>query len=792
MNKTRRIKQMIICMALFTSLFLPTFAVAADHLVDNSENIPCVLWCRGCTPTSASMVLGYWDRGNAGWEWYGYGKLIDYWQELRKHYDGTGPIINVPNVLEELRIAMGTSVNGSTSGSNIGTGVTTVCNTNNGYNFSSSGTECDDGNNWCWEAIKNEINNNHPCLWGAGYHTATSSVGHSLAAWGYTDAKYIITYNTWQCPGRDDWYYKKYHNGVDLDFARLDTVVPGGGNWGQTSLTSPDGGEVWTAGKTYNITWHEFDERTWSADLYYSTDAGASWIFINRVEPSSPDWKNYLWTVPTVSTTQARVKIKNHSGSVEDGWTYQAGDGSEDNFTIQEDHTPPTPDPMFFAIYPHEINTSEIGMTATAAFDSFGPIEYYFDFFSSFTGGTGGTDSGWQASQNYIDTGLDVNHRYAYRVKTRDGSPAHNETDYSILSYEYTDIQTPTDITYGTVTSNSIACKSTNTPWGLTRGASGLWLECYLHNNSGWQRNNNSWTQSGLSVNTKYWFRAKARNGDAGETPFCSWSSRYTLANLPAAPTITNPTLTTLDVTINKNGNPAPTEYAVYGYDYGDSSGFFLDPSGAQNDSISWHTISDWGGTVRATGLTHGTHYCFWVRARNGNKINTSWSASGCADTIQPIITVMAPNGGENWHPGDVKTISWKSNYIFGNVKIEISRNSGAKWLIITKSTANDGSYSWHVTTPTANFCYLRITSVNNSEISDISDAYFSITPHTPPCPADFNGDGNVDDVDLAIISANFGDNGCAECDGDLDGDGDIDGDDLAQFLAAYVLHDCP
>ncbi len=103
-------------------------------------------------------------------------------------------------------------------------------------------------------------------------------------------------------------------------------------------MTYPDGGETWTIGKTYNITWYEVDDRTWSAGLEYSTDGGVTWRFIDNVEPSSPGWKNHAWTIPysVTPTAKARIRILNHSGSSSSGWQLQAADGSERNFTIAE------------------------------------------------------------------------------------------------------------------------------------------------------------------------------------------------------------------------------------------------------------------------------------------------------------------------------------------------------------------------------------------------------------------------------------------------------------------------
>ena len=132
----------------------------------------------------------------------------------------------------------------------------------------------------------------------------------------------------------------------------------------------------------------------------------------------------------------------------------------------------PTPNPMTWDTVPHDTSGVAISMEATTASDVDTPINYYFDYVSSPTGGSGGTDGAWQRDTIYTDSGLDTNHQYGYAVRARDS--LENEGWPSDTEYAYTAIQTPSGITFGTITDSSIQLKSTNTPSGLDRGNSGL------------------------------------------------------------------------------------------------------------------------------------------------------------------------------------------------------------------------------------------------------------------------------------------------------------------------------
>jgi hypothetical protein len=119
----------------------------------------------------------------------------------------------------------------------------------------------------------------------------------------------------------------------------------------------------------------------------------------------------------------------------------------------------------------------------------------------------------------------------------------------------------------------------------------------------------------------------------------------------------------------------------------------------------------------------------------------TGWQYSGAADMNADFmgdlilagefsyLILNSPNGGEFWQVDSLKTITWASHNIAGNVKIEISSNSGTTWQPIIASTPNSGSFPWR---PTANLisnqCLIKVTSLTDPMISDQSDATFIIS----------------------------------------------------------------
>ncbi|MHC4758734.1 MAG: lamin tail domain-containing protein, partial [Planctomycetota bacterium] len=310
---------------------------------------------------------------------------------------------------------------------------------------------------------------------------------------------YDITGNPWKFSdeGRVEYYFDDDANipgysyailvkdKADFDFEGY-PAVPGGTQifeWGEGELSNSS--EKIILGKPGDLDNNGIRQYILVDEVEYS-DSG-SW-------PTQPDG---------FGQSLNRISLSQYAN---DPCNWQNGSPSPgDAFILAPaDIETPFPNPAVWLYPPAPKSVDSIGMTASSGTDPSG-VEYYFDETS---GNPGGSDSGWQTSRSYTDTGLQENTSYTYRVHTRDLSPSQNTGLWSTsLSATTTFKITPTlwtTLTYDDFESG----------WGnYTDGGSACFL--YTGGTFAYEGDNAGELRDNLGINSSFYYT----NGIDVDTP---------------------------------------------------------------------------------------------------------------------------------------------------------------------------------------------------------------------------------------------------------------------------------
>jgi len=153
---------------------------------------------------------------------------------------------------------------------------------------------------------------------------------------------------------------------------------------------------------------HYYARETVEGVKHITTGGGGAPLYNPNAKQTEVCSSSYHFSKVEISGNQLNFSAVKPDGTVLDSFVLTAQG---------PDTTPPTPNPATWATAPYAVSSSQISMTATTGSDPSGPVEYYFDETS---GNPGGTDSGWQTSASYSDTGLSPNTQYTYTVTMRD------------------------------------------------------------------------------------------------------------------------------------------------------------------------------------------------------------------------------------------------------------------------------------------------------------------------------------------------------------------------------------
>jgi len=111
--------------------------------------------------------------------------------------------------------------------------------------------------------------------------------------------------------------------------------------------------------------------------------------------------------------------------------------------------------------------------------------------------------------------------------------------------------------------------------------------------------------------------------------------------------------------------------------------------------------------------------------------VSTNPGVSDTSDSafniVTPKLTVLAPNGGEQWVTGTSQVIRWLPVGFDGNVNIELTRNGGTTFETLFTNVENSGQINWTVTDPGSGNARVRITPISRPDLVDESDGPFTI-----------------------------------------------------------------
>ena len=160
---------------------------------------------------------------------------------------------------------------------------------------------------------------------------------------------------------------------------------------------------------------------------------------------------------------------------------------------------------------------------------------------------------------------------------------------------------------------------------------------------------------SGGASSSSTTYKATTITGEQGSSS-SSTSTTYTsrsglittqLANVPAAPTVTNPSsyYNKLHIVINNGGNPSDATFAIAisNNNFSPTTNYIKSDTTVTStlNTTDWQTYSTWGGSsgFDVIGLAPNTTYTVKVKAKHGDFTESAYSATASAATANPSLT---------------------------------------------------------------------------------------------------------------------------------------------------------
>ena len=468
---------------------------------------------------------------------------------------------------------------------------------------------------------------------------------------------------------------------------------------GDLVLTAPNGSEVWLINSSHDITWTRFGSIA-NAKLEYSKDGGVTYPYtiIGSIDASL---QRYNWTIPDNPSTLVRVKISDAADST----VYDTSNG---NFIIRGG---------FVLSAPNGGERWPVGSSQNITWNTFGSIpnvklEYSKNAGSNWNIIVGSTPNIEVYAWTIPDA---ISNQCIVRVTDTNDPDANDVSDAVFKIHGVLTLTTPNG--------------GEEWPVGSARTI--------------------TWTKVGSIANVRLEY---STNGGA-TYPYLI-ADPVTASNLSYNWTIPDAISTNVKVKISDS-----SDLTVYDTSDGafkiKASFSVTSPNGGEawivgtNYNITWNTLgtvsnvkldysvnggTDW--TVITNSVTNSGTYPWQIpdnisttcRVKVSDALDSSaYDISDNNFKIRGDLIITSPNGGEKWSVGSSQVISWNRIGSIANVKLEYSDNNGITYVIITNSTPNTGSYGWQVPNAITTQALVKITNVDDSTVTDVSNAVFKI-----------------------------------------------------------------
>ncbi|MBU0687849.1 MAG: fibronectin type III domain-containing protein, partial [Candidatus Margulisbacteria bacterium] len=487
----------------------------------------------------------------------------------------------------------------------------------------------------------------------------------------------------------------------------------------------PNGGEEWMGGSTYNITWYATDESGIdSISIYYTTGEGWVQIAIGQINDG-----DYLWPVPTLNTSEARVRIEAFDSTPQ----HLVGtDESDANFTI--DSTGPSTPVLVAPLNTSSTTETQPTLTWEASTDNLTGI-------ASYEVNLDGTLITQDATTSYTPPSALSYGVHTWRVRARDGAGNWGTPAAAWTFNVTTEAGSPSVEVYVPNGGEQWMGGSTqNITWYATDESGIDEIRIYYTTGEGWvqiaigQINDGDYLWPVPTLNTS---EARVRIEAIDSTPqhlvgTDESDAVFTIDSTgPSAPNLTAPP--------NGSSTTETTPTLVW-----QASTDNLTGVGSYEITLD-NIVTTQGATTTYTppsALSYGTH-SWEVRARDrvGNWGSSSaiWSFSVTTEAARPSVEVIVPNGGEEWMGGSSQNITWTATDESGIDEIRIYYTTGEGWVQIAIGQINDGDYLWPVPTLNTSEARVRIEAIDSTPQhlvgTDESDANFTIDSTGPSAP---------------------------------------------------------